>query len=102
MATKNSVLQIIVTLLAIFLPVGKSIKFNYPAVFNFGDSNSDTGEMTAGRGWQLPLPYGQTYFKPPSSSGRFSDGRLLIDFLSKFILILTHHMPYRKSILNRE
>ncbi|ONI04615.1 hypothetical protein PRUPE_6G330300 [Prunus persica] len=81
MATKNSVLQIIVTLLAIFLPVGKSIKFNYPAVFNFGDSNSDTGEMTAGRGWQLPLPYGQTYFKPPSSSGRFSDGRLLIDFL---------------------
>lgn len=81
MATKNAILQIF-SLLSIFLPISKS-KFYYPAVFNFGDSNSDTGELAAGLGFQLPPPYGQTYFKTPS--GRFSDGRLMTDFLSKLL-----------------
>uniref|UniRef100_A0A251TWJ2 Putative GDSL-like Lipase/Acylhydrolase superfamily protein n=1 Tax=Helianthus annuus TaxID=4232 RepID=A0A251TWJ2_HELAN len=56
-----------------------AIEFNYPAVFNFGDSNSDTGDLVAGVGEHLDPPNGQTYFKGPS--GRFSDGRLIIDFL---------------------
>ncbi|CAH1433393.1 unnamed protein product [Lactuca virosa] len=55
------------------------IEFNYPAVFNFGDSNSDTGDLVAGVGDKLESPNGQTYFKGPS--GRFCDGRLIIDFL---------------------
>ncbi|CAI9299100.1 unnamed protein product [Lactuca saligna] len=55
------------------------IDFNYPAVFNFGDSNSDTGDLVAGVGDKLESPNGQTYFKGPS--GRFCDGRLIIDFL---------------------
>ncbi|CAN1132155.1 GDSL esterase/lipase At1g54790 [Linum perenne] len=45
----------------------------YPAVFNFGDSNSDTGGLAAGVGFPVGFPYGQTYFHKPS--GRFSDGR---------------------------
>ncbi|KAJ1417095.1 P-loop containing nucleoside triphosphate hydrolase [Sesbania bispinosa] len=57
-----------------------SAEFNYPAIFNFGDSNSDTGDLVAGLGIQLALPYGQDYFKTPS--GRFCDGRLIVDFLS--------------------
>nr|XP_043616583.1 GDSL esterase/lipase At1g54790 [Erigeron canadensis] len=55
------------------------IQFNYPAVFNFGDSNSDTGDLVAGIGDHLDPPNGQTYFKGPS--GRFCDGRLIVDFL---------------------
>ncbi|XP_071711490.1 GDSL esterase/lipase At1g54790 [Rutidosis leptorrhynchoides] len=56
-----------------------AIEFNYPSVFNFGDSNSDTGDLVAGVGDHLDPPNGQTYFKGPS--GRFCDGRLIVDFL---------------------
>ncbi|KAM7514846.1 hypothetical protein LguiA_004429 [Lonicera macranthoides] len=52
---------------------------NFPAIYNFGDSNSDTGAVSAVILW-LPLPYGETYFR--AQSGRFSDGRLIIDFLA--------------------
>ncbi|KAL0918661.1 hypothetical protein M5K25_010684 [Dendrobium thyrsiflorum] len=62
-----------------------AVDFNYPAIFNFGDSNSDTGELVAGIGDILDPPYGQTYFQRPA--GRFCDGRLIIDFLSDFFLL---------------
>ncbi|KAL4637164.1 hypothetical protein ACB092_03G060700 [Castanea dentata] len=78
MATKNTTLPIL-TLFSMFLPLAISIDFNYPAVFNFGDSNSDTGELTVGLGFFLDPPNGQHYFK--TSTGRFCDGRLIIDFL---------------------
>lgn len=99
MATKssNTILHI-VTLLSIFLPNAKSIQFNYPAVFNFGDSNSDTGELTTGLGFELPLPYGQTYLKT-SSTGRFCDGRLIVDFLSKFLTITQMYIMHKLIFL---
>ncbi|XP_072959550.1 GDSL esterase/lipase At1g54790 [Typha angustifolia] len=53
--------------------------FNYPAVFNFGDSNSDTGARVAAGFESIGPPYGQTFFLKPA--GRFCDGRLVIDFL---------------------
>ncbi|KAK4841414.1 hypothetical protein QYF36_003996 [Acer negundo] len=53
--------------------------FCYSAVFNFGDSNSDTGGLVAGVAFPLGPPTGQTYFHEPT--GRFCDGRLIIDFL---------------------
>ncbi|KAI3875661.1 hypothetical protein MKW92_046489 [Papaver armeniacum] len=56
-----------------------SIDFNYPAAFNFGDSNSDTGGLIAGIGEILEPPNGVQYFKSPE--GRFCDGRLIVDFL---------------------
>ncbi|KAI6692508.1 hypothetical protein NL676_020218 [Syzygium grande] len=62
-----------------FLPLATSTDFNFPAVFNFGDSNSDTGNLVAALGIRLDPPNGQTYFK--ASSGRFCDGRLIVDFL---------------------
>ncbi|GAU17305.1 hypothetical protein TSUD_110210 [Trifolium subterraneum] len=53
---------------------------SYEAIFNFGDSISDTGNAEA---VYPPLnknsPYGSTYFKHPS--GRMSNGRLIIDFI---------------------
>lgn len=47
-------------------------------VFNFGDSNSDTGAYSAGLGVQLSMQEGRTFFHRPS--GRLCDGRLMIDF----------------------
>ncbi|KAG5604800.1 hypothetical protein H5410_026292 [Solanum commersonii] len=53
---------------------------NFAAIFNFGDSNSDTGGLSAAFG-QAPYPNGETFFHAPA--GRFFDGRLLIDFIDK-------------------
>jgi hypothetical protein len=76
MAARDIALQILTLLSTV-----NSIDFNYPAVFNFGDSNSDTGDLAAGLGFLLAPPNGQIYFKTPT--GRFCDGRLIVDFLSK-------------------
>ncbi|AAG09098.1 Similar to nodulins [Arabidopsis thaliana] len=50
-----------------------------PVIFNFGDSNSDTGGLVAGLGYPIGFPNGRLFFR--RSTGRLSDGRLLIDFL---------------------
>lgn len=94
MAPKASTLHIF-TLFLICIPLSNSIDLNYPAVFNFGDSNSDTGGLVAGVGESLLPPNGQTYFKKPS--GRFCDGRLIIDFLMD-ALDLPYLNPYLDSI----
>lgn len=51
---------------------------DYPALYNFGDSNSDTGGIAA-IFYPPGPPSGETYFGKPS--GRASDGRLIIDFI---------------------
>ncbi|TKY63186.1 GDSL esterase/lipase [Spatholobus suberectus] len=53
---------------------------DFPAIFNFGDSNSDTGCMAAAF-YPEVLPYGETFFHEPV--GRASDGRLIIDFFAQ-------------------
>lgn len=50
----------------------------FEAIFNFGDSNSDTGGFWAAFPAQSG-PNGMTYFKRPV--GRATDGRLMLDFL---------------------
>jgi hypothetical protein len=52
-------------------------------IFNFGDSNSDTGGMAAASGLNIALPEGRTYFRRPT--GRLTDGRLVIDFICESI-----------------
>jgi phospholipase/lecithinase/hemolysin len=55
----------------------------YNAIFNFGDSITDTGNLcTNGRPSQITFtqpPYGETYFGTPTC--RCSDGRVIPDFL---------------------
>ncbi|KAF9622480.1 hypothetical protein IFM89_031884 [Coptis chinensis] len=63
----------------LFSPLVETVDFSYPAAFNFGDSNSDTGDLIAGLGIRIEAPNGQAYFRQPS--GRFCDGRLTVDFL---------------------
>ncbi|XP_077210204.1 GDSL esterase/lipase At4g01130-like isoform X5 [Tasmannia lanceolata] len=55
-------------------------KCDIKAIFNFGDSNSDTGGFVAAFPPQSS-PYGMTYFHRPA--GRASDGRDAIDFLAQ-------------------
>jgi len=51
-------------------------------LFNFGDSNSDTGGVAAAGGIRIMPPEGRTYFRRPT--GRLSDGRVIIDFFCEF------------------
>ncbi|KAL1325519.1 hypothetical protein HN51_035584 [Arachis hypogaea] len=69
-------------------------KCDFEAIFNFGDSNSDTGGFYAGFPAQS-APFGVTFFKKPA--GRASDGRLMIDFLAQ-ALGLPFLSPYLQSI----
>ncbi|VFQ98785.1 unnamed protein product [Cuscuta campestris] len=89
-----ALLQLLVLFLICF-PIANAIDFNYPAVFNFGDSNSDTGGLVAGVGDRLDPPNGYVYFKKPS--GRFCDGQLIIDFLME-AMDLPLLNPYLDSI----
>ena len=56
----------------------------FPAIYNFGDSNSDTGGISAAFD-PIIAPYGDSFFHKPA--GRDSDGRVLIDFIGTYISI---------------
>ncbi|KAL8097714.1 GDSL esterase/lipase At5g14450-like [Apium graveolens] len=65
---------------------------NIPAIYNFGDSNSDTGGISAAL-YPAGPPTGETYFGIPT--GRASDGRLIIDFIADRL-----GLPYLSAYLN--
>jgi len=76
--------SLIVLILCTTAPISATNLFDCPAIFNFGASNADTGGLAAAF-QALPLPNGETFFN--RSTGRFSDGRLIIDFIgSPFFL----------------
>ncbi|XP_062182898.1 GDSL esterase/lipase At2g27360-like [Phragmites australis] len=57
----------------------------FPRVFSFGDSLTDTGNyrfvyFNDSRDPVLRPPYGETFFH--RATGRFSDGRLVVDFIA--------------------
>ena len=59
---------------------------NVKLLFAFGDSYADTGNLpSVSVSWKTP--YGLTY--PGEPSGRFSDGRVLTDYIGMFTHILT-------------
>ncbi|CAK9169220.1 unnamed protein product [Ilex paraguariensis] len=67
-------------------------KCGFPAVYNFGDSNSDTGGLSAALD-EVPPPNGETFFGKPS--GRFCDGRLIID-----LIVENLGLPYLSAYLD--
>lgn len=69
---------VLLCLAATSKPVAALEDCAFPAIFNFGDSNSDTGGFPAAF-FQPPYPYGLTFFRRPSE--RYTDGRLMIDFI---------------------
>ncbi|KAL9246525.1 hypothetical protein vseg_020047 [Gypsophila vaccaria] len=77
---------------ALLVPVGARNTSPFPAVFNFGDSISDTGSFSATFG-RVPYPCGMTFFG--KSSGRVCDGRLIIDFIAEKL-----GLPYLSAYLD--
>ncbi|KAL0897544.1 hypothetical protein Bca101_081505 [Brassica carinata] len=79
------------------LPVKQTL--NYESIFNFGDSLSDTGNFLISSDVISPSigrpPYGQTFFN--RSTGRCSDGRLIIDFIAE-ANGLPYVIPYLQSV----
>ncbi|KAK1281531.1 GDSL esterase/lipase [Acorus calamus] len=73
-------------------------KCAFTAIFNFGDSNSDTGGFWAAFP-STPNPNGMTYFKRPA--GRASDGRLVIDFLGLSPFALPIQLNQMKEFKSR-
>ncbi|KAK9669355.1 hypothetical protein RND81_13G125100 [Saponaria officinalis] len=74
------------------LAIEETAECAFQAIFNFGDSNSDTGGISAAFR-PLPWPHGETFFK--KLSGRYSDGRLIVDFIAEKLGI-----PYLSAYLN--
>ncbi|XP_043709155.1 GDSL esterase/lipase At4g01130 [Telopea speciosissima] len=83
-----------VVILPMLVSFSESKCDEFSAIFNFGDSNSDTGGFWAAFPAQSG-PFGMTYFKKPA--GRASDGRLIIDFLAQ-ALGIPFLSPYLQSI----
>ncbi|KAM1170856.1 hypothetical protein ACFX15_020732 [Malus domestica] len=83
---------LVATAMLMFLSVSlaaSSSPCKFPAIFNFGDSNSDTGGLSALFG-QARLPHGESYFHSPA--GRYCDGRLVIDFIANSL-----ELPYMSA-----
>ncbi|XP_058197969.1 GDSL esterase/lipase At1g54790-like isoform X2 [Rhododendron vialii] len=95
MALELIALSTTITLISSCLPFASPSNFSYPAIFNFGDSNSDTGGLVAGIAFPVGPPNGQTYFLEPS--GRLCDGRLTIDFLMG-VMGMPFLNPYLDSV----
>lgn len=74
---------------------GDSGVCRFPAIYNFGDSNSDTGGRSAAF-YRLPSPYGNSFFG--KSSGRFSDGQVVIDFIGMFYWSVYDDSEYNLSV----
>ncbi|VVB08099.1 unnamed protein product [Arabis nemorensis] len=79
------------------LPVKPTL--HYERIFNFGDSLSDTGNFLISGDVDSPNignpPYGETFFN--RSTGRCSDGRLIIDFIAE-ANGLPYIPPYLQSV----
>ncbi|KAL2934861.1 Alpha-L-fucosidase 3 [Bienertia sinuspersici] len=60
--------------------IGSSGECQIPAIYNFGDSNSDTGCVSVAF-HRILYPNGISFFGKPS--GRYCDGRLIIDFVAE-------------------
>ncbi|XP_040385851.1 GDSL esterase/lipase At5g45910-like [Oryza brachyantha] len=76
---------VVLVVLAGLRPPQAAVAQKYAAIFNFGDSLVDAGNLVVDG---IPdylatarLPYGMTYFGYPT--GRCSDGRLVVDFIAQ-------------------
>ncbi|KAJ8531541.1 hypothetical protein K7X08_026975 [Anisodus acutangulus] len=81
-SSSNSFICIILLLFASF----GHVLGCYESIISFGDSLTDTGNLmrlskSNNEVASSELPYGETFFHHPT--GRFSDGRLIIDFLAE-------------------
>lgn len=90
----------ILVLVSLFFSKAQSgIPDNHVALYVFGDSLYDTGMGLYGKIGPAAKssPYGMTYFKRPA--GRFSDGRVISDFIAQYAN-LSFPQPYLRKGFN--
>lgn len=79
-------IKAVVSILSLLAVARHGSSQSYNAIYNFGDSISDTGNLCTGGcpSWLTTgqPPYGNTYFGRPT--GRCTDGRVFVDFLGTF------------------
>ncbi|KAK3159716.1 hypothetical protein QOZ80_1BG0050180 [Eleusine coracana subsp. coracana] len=85
MRCRGLLLAVCCALVALVVSPRAAVAREYVAIFNFGDSLADAGNLCVDG---IPdylvtarPPYGQTYFGYPT--GRVSDGRVVIDFIAQ-------------------
>ncbi|KAK2454804.1 GDSL esterase/lipase [Trifolium repens] len=66
---------------------GHHINYHSKKLFVFGDSYVDTGNTKKNKPGSWKEPYGIT--SPGKPTGRFSDGRVLTDFIAKYLRLRT-------------
>ncbi|GLT93333.1 hypothetical protein SLE2022_111310 [Rubroshorea leprosula] len=91
---RNSYSYVLFCLLAIISGV-KGLNRNYDGphtLFVFGDSYADTGNWKKSFTSSWKLPYGITF--PGKPTGRFSDGRVLTDYIASYLDIRSP-IPYK-------
>nr|GMD11531.1 GDSL esterase/lipase At1g28590-like [Ipomoea batatas]GME21529.1 GDSL esterase/lipase At1g28590-like [Ipomoea batatas] len=84
-SSSRNVFVLIYVVLSLFASCGYVVG-QFRAMISFGDSLADTGNLVRisqsnKRVVSGELPYGETYFHHPT--GRFSDGRLVVDFIAQ-------------------
>ncbi|CAO2831620.1 unnamed protein product [Amaranthus hypochondriacus] len=90
---------LVILVLSFVVPSHVHGKPKIQAIYQFGDSISDTGNLIreGSNGANSPfakLPYGQTYFHKPN--GRCSDGLLIIDYFAQAL-----KLPFLNAFLNK-
>ncbi|KAL1553044.1 GDSL esterase/lipase LIP-4-like [Salvia divinorum] len=95
MKPKNGMFIACVTLSMVVFDAASQCSSRKPVIFNFGDSNSDTGGLAAAMGYEFEYPDGRAFFRPPT--GRLCDGRLVVDFLCENVK-LNYLSPYLESV----
>ncbi|CAL1386701.1 unnamed protein product [Linum trigynum] len=87
----------VLTIIIIFSTAAAAKHQPFERIYAFGDSFTDTGNVGPGGGGFFghvsSPPYGSTYFHRPTN--RYSDGRLVIDFVAQS-LSLPLLPPYRR------
>lgn len=62
---RSRVMAVAISVVVVASLLGSSCGCYFPAIYNFGDSNSDTASVSAAFGRVHP-PYGKTFFGRPS------------------------------------
>ncbi|KAG6508091.1 hypothetical protein ZIOFF_033450 [Zingiber officinale] len=88
-------LQWLLLVEAVLVVAASSDSCHFPAIFNFGDSNFDTGGLSAAFR-AAPSPYDESYFVKPV--GQYYDGLLLVDFIGTFIHMSQSQLQQHDSL----
>ncbi|KAD2804236.1 hypothetical protein E3N88_37613 [Mikania micrantha] len=89
-------LPLLIIFICVFVTASTSVHANLKSVFVFGDSQFDPGNNQFVKNCTLQAnftPYGSTYFHHPT--GRFTNGRTVVDFLAQFLAI-KFQKPYQE------